>query len=85
MQTSLSSKVDAVASDLTTNAPEVYATTGIDPLTGRRIYISVCGWEPWQLAKLIKRDEGPVKPYIPPVDPKSGSMKQWNPITSRFE
>ncbi len=83
--TSMSSRVDAVVSDLTTNAPEVYSTIGVDPLTGRKIYISVCGWEPWQLAKLIKRNQGPVKPYIAPVDPTSGSMKQWNPITSRFE
>ena len=32
-------------------APEVYATIVVHPITKRKMFVSVCGYEPWQLDK----------------------------------
>ena len=83
--TSLLSRIEMETQSLVSNAPEVHSAIGVDPITGHRLYISVCGWEPWQLEKLLKSEQRVVPPCIEPVDPGEKAMKMWNPVTLRFE
>ncbi len=45
-------KVTRHSDKRTAFAPEVYATFVTHPITKRKMFVSVCGYEPWQLAKL---------------------------------
>ena len=71
-------------------APEVYATFAVHPITKRKMFVSVCGYEPWQLAEL-----GIIDPQLQqkvcnetrlqnqPSQPSA--VKIWNPNTGKFE
>ena len=52
LETKLNSYVTRVSRKLTAFAPEVYFTFAVHPITKRKIYVSVCGYEPWELAEL---------------------------------
>ena len=71
-------------------APEVYATFVTHPITKRKMFVSVCGYEPWQLAEL-----GIVSPQLRSSAAQLGSSAKkeslasgvmlWNPNTGKFE
>ena len=71
-------------------APEVYATFVTHPITKRKMFVSVCGYEPWQLSelgiidrKMLQRPRIDV-PSQKPMMESSGVMI-FNPNTGKFE
>jgi len=71
-------------------APEVYSTFAVHPITKRKMFVSVCGYEPWQLAGLgivdsqVKRQMQGEAPS-PGRDALTPDVKIWNPNTGKFE
>ena len=78
-------------------APEVYATFVTHPFTKRKMFVSVCGYEPWQLAELGIFDRKTLQsPNAQTSSPGTATQPQksaaenpgvmiWNPNTGKFE
>ena len=71
-------------------APEVYSTIVVHPITKRRIFVSVCGYEPWQLAALGIFDRRTLKTPMSESQPQKSEIESsgvmlWNPNTGKFE
>ena len=66
----------------TTFAPEVYSTFAVHPITKRKMFVSVCGYEPWQLAELGVFDR---KTLQPPNTQTSSSRSTTQPQKSSAE
>ncbi len=78
-------------------APEVYATFVTHPITKRKMFVSVCGYEPWQLAELGIIDLKTLQsPNAQTSSPRTATQPQksaaensgvmiWNPNTGKFE
>lgn len=78
-------------------APEVYATFVTHPITKRKMFVSVCGYEPWQLAELGIFDHKTLQsPNAQTSSPRTATQPQksaaenpgvmiWNPNTGKFE
>ena len=78
-------------------APEVYATFVTHPITKRKMFVSVCGYEPWQLAELGIFDRKTLQsPNAQTSSPRTATQPQksaaenpgvmiWNPSTGKFE
>ena len=78
-----------VSGKLTSFAPEVYSTFAVHPITGRKMYVSVCGYEPWELAELgiidrrALRNEDDVSAQNPATE--NPGVMIWNPNTGKYE
>lgn len=71
-------------------APEVYATFVTHPITKRKMFVSVCGYEPWQLVELGIVDRNMLQTskveQPPQMDSKvNPGVMIWNPNSGRFE
>lgn len=78
-------------------APEVYATFVTHPITKRKMFVSVCGYEPWQLTELGIFDRKTLRsPNAQTSSPRTATQPQkpstdnsgvmiWNPNTNKFE
>jgi hypothetical protein len=75
-------------------APEVYATFAVHPITKRKMFVSVCGYEPWQLVQMgfgkrTLRDRDGVLSKQDDKIRKNNSecsrVKILNPSTGKFE
>jgi len=90
LETKLNSYVTRASRKLTAFAPEVYATFAVHPITKRKMFVSVCGYEPWQLAKLGIIDQKMLQrsridvPSQKPMMESSGVMI-FNPNTGKYE
>ena len=90
LEKKLNSHVAQTSRKLTAFAPEVYSTFAVHPITKRRMFVSVCGFEPWQLAELGIIDRKMLQrprietPAQKPAIENSGVMI-FNPNTGKFE
>ena len=90
LEKKLNSYVAQTSRKLTAFAPEVYSTFAVHPITKRKMFVSVCGYEPWQLAKLgiidrkmLEMSRIEATSQKPSTD-NSGVMI-FNPNTGKFE
>jgi len=83
-------KVTRQSNKLTAFAPEVYSAFVVHPVTKRKMFVSVCGYEPRQLAELGIIDWKMLQrswietPAQKPAAENSGVMI-FNPNTGKFE
>ena len=71
-------------------APEVYATFVTHPITKRKMFVSVCGYEPWQLVELGIVDRNMLQTskveQPPQMDSKvNPGVMIFNPNSGKFE
>ena len=71
-------------------APEVYATFVTHPITKRKMFVSVCGYEPWQLAELGIAVSQPQRQDIKKEsascqEARPSGVRIWNPNTGKYE
>ena len=71
-------------------APEVYATFVTHPITKRKMFVSVCGYEPWQLVELGIVDRNMLQAskveQPPQMDSKvNPGVMIFNPNSGKFE
>ena len=83
-------KVTRHSDKRTALAPEVYATFVTHPITKRKMFVSVCGYEPWQLAELgiVDRDmpQGPqIGDSFQNSSTENSGVMIFNPNTGKYE